>query len=67
MQSIRVGDQVQHSGTRQWGEVLEICPQPDGTQELRVRRIGREPLEGEGWWASYHVGQHRSLGRSPCP
>lgn len=39
---ICVGDFVQHSNTRQWGEVLEVVPQRDGTSELHIL-VGQLP------------------------
>lgn len=59
---VKVGDRVQHSNTGQWGKVLEVLQQHDGTAELRVQREVRNEhdFEGEGWWATYHVGRHEA-------
>lgn len=58
----KVGGRVRHVGTRQWGKILEIVPQRDGTAEIKVQRD--EPLcssdtkNDPTWWASYHIGWH---------
>lgn len=57
---VKPGDRVQHRGTKQWGEVLEVVPQRDGTSELRILREHLQPWQdkGEGWWATYHIGDY---------
>lgn len=55
---VAVGDRVMHRGTRQWGTVVEVRPQRNGSSELLVQRddplipgFGNEPT----WWAIYHL------------
>lgn len=59
---IVVGDFVQHSNTKQWGEVLEVVPQRDGTSELLIKFHVSKPWhhEGTSCWASYHTGDIRT-------
>lgn len=60
--AVKVGDRVRHCGTRQWGRVLEVRPQADGTAELRVERevVHGFDIAGEGWWATYHIAEHEA-------
>lgn len=60
--TVKVGDRVEHRGTKQWGKVLEVKPQPDDTAELRVDREVGGPFDakGEGWWASYQTRGHEA-------
>lgn len=62
--SIELGDRIQHRGSKQWGKVLEIIPQHDGSSEIKVLREQRSPadLSGEGWWATYHIGRVQKPG-----
>lgn len=60
---VKVGDRVRHFNTRQWGDVLEVRPQSDGTAELRVKRDPNSPgagmkFDGEGWWATYQIDEY---------
>jgi hypothetical protein len=56
---VQVGDLVQHRNGGQWGRVLQVVPQRDGTAELEIERIKRPECEwdydGIGWWATYHI------------
>lgn len=59
--TIAVGDRVRHYGTKQWGTVLEVMPQRDGTAELKILRDPPRftgDSEGETQWATYHCGEH---------
>jgi hypothetical protein len=62
--SIELGDRIQHRGSKQWGKVLEIIPQHDGSSEIKILREQRSPadLSGEGWWATYHIGRVQKPG-----
>lgn len=48
---------VMHGGTKVFGRVMRVVPQPDGTLELLVD-AERPVMEGLAnhprWWASYH-------------
>lgn len=59
---VKIGDRVQHCNGGQWGKVLEVRPQSDGTAELRVLREVRHEhdFKGEGWWATYHCKDHHA-------
>jgi hypothetical protein len=61
-----IGDRVHHRGgiyslTHEgggyyWGTVLEVVPQSDGTDELRVQRDEAPFWSNDPtWWASYAV------------
>jgi hypothetical protein len=56
---VKVGDLVQHCNGGQWGKVLRVIPQGDGTAELEIERIKRPENQwdtgGTGWWATYHI------------
>lgn len=59
--TVKVGDRVKHIGTKQWGKVLRVVQQPDGTAELEIEREVAQPWHdgGTGWWATYHVLEHQ--------
>jgi hypothetical protein len=73
---VKAGDRVRHFNTGQWGKVLQVVPQHDGTAELEVEREqtpGAFCFEGKGWWATYHIdkyepaaGQVAGAGGSTC-
>ena len=55
---VKVGDRVRHYNTEQWGVVLRVVQQSDGTAELLVERepgTGFCGFTGQGWWATYHI------------
>ena len=57
---IKPGDRVRHFNTRQYGIVLEVIPQRDGSAELRILRDPSTGTStGEGQWATYHIDQHQ--------
>lgn len=59
--AIQIGDRARHRGTKQWGTVLEVRPQADGTAELVLQRDPpRFPgdFEGTANWATYHLDKH---------
>lgn len=54
---VKSGDRVRHANTRQWGTVLEVIPQRDGTAELKIERDlprYKGDFEGIGFWGTYH-------------
>lgn len=57
---IKVGDRVKHGEIKQWGKVLQVVPQPDGTAELEIEREAdhQSHYHGKGWWATYHISEH---------
>lgn len=57
-QWVRVGDLIQHCNTGQWGRVIRVIPQHDGTAELVLDRIvqARGESSGLAYWATYHAG-----------
>ena len=57
---VKLGDRCRHIGTKQWGVVLEVHPQRDGTAELVLEREKRFPGDDEGraYWATYHIGDY---------
>jgi hypothetical protein len=58
---VKAGDRVRHFNTRQWGHVLRVVPQHDGTAELEVERehaAGTRSAQGTGWWATYHIDEY---------
>ena len=64
---VEVGDRVRHRGTKQWGTVLEVVPQRDGTSELHVKRdLPRfeGDFTGDGWWATYHCDRREEKQKS---
>lgn len=56
---VKVGDLVQHRNGGQWGRVLRVVPQRDGTAELQIEGICRPGNQWDDsrvrWWATYHV------------
>lgn len=59
---VKVGDRVKHGGTKQWGKVLQVVPQSDGTAELEIQRevVHAWDYDGTGWWATYHISEHET-------
>lgn len=59
---IKVGDRVRHFNVKQWGKVLEVHPQHDGTAELVVEREVKDKYDtaGKGYWATYHIDQYEA-------
>lgn len=56
---LKIGDRVQHHGTKCWGTIREIVPRYDGGAELRIVYAPTEASQlfvGETWWATYHLG-----------
>lgn len=60
---VKVGDRVRHFNVKQWGRVLEVHPQPDGTAELVVEREVSDAYDrpGKGQWATYHIDQYEPM------
>lgn len=56
---VRAGDLVQHRNGGQWGRVLLVRPQGDGTAELQIEGICRPGVTWDSphvrWWATYHI------------
>lgn len=56
---VKAGDLVQHRNGGQWGRVLRVVPQHDGTAELQIEGICRPECRWDDpsvrWWATYHV------------
>ena len=56
---VKVGDLVQHRNGGQWGRVLRVVPQRDGTAKLQIVGICRRGNQWDDahvrWWATYHV------------
>ena len=52
---VKGGDLVEHRGTKQWGRVLRVVPQRDGTAELQIEGICRPACTWDDpsvrWWA----------------
>jgi hypothetical protein len=57
--TVKAGDLVQHRNGGQWGRVLRVVPQRDGTAELEIEGICRPNNQwddpGIRWWATYHI------------
>lgn len=63
----KVGDRVQHIGTKEWAIIEQIVPQPDGTCEMVLKREAhplynapRSDLDRKAYWASYHIADHKA-------
>jgi hypothetical protein len=58
----KVGQWAMHRGTKDWGEVLKVVKQPDGTTENFVRKHPDHKgiTSNESWWASYHIASVRN-------
>jgi hypothetical protein len=53
---LKLGDVVQHGGTKCWATIKRMVPQRDGTSELLVEPLADEEYyKGERWWATYHL------------
>lgn len=56
---VKVGDLVQHRNGGQWGKVLRVIPQHDGSAELQIEGICRPDVKWDSpsirWWATYHI------------
>jgi hypothetical protein len=56
---VNTGDLVQHRNGGQWGRVLRVVPQSDGTAELQIEGICRPNVQWDDpsvrWWATYHL------------
>ncbi|HSX23340.1 MAG TPA: hypothetical protein VLE97_11255 [Gaiellaceae bacterium] len=56
---VKAGDLVQHRNGGQWGRVLRVVPQRDGTAELQIEGICRPECRWDDpsvrWWATYHI------------
>lgn len=74
---VNVDDLVQHRNGGQWGRVLRVIPQHDGTAELQIEGICRPDCAwddpGVRWWATYHIrdwapfyGPVRNAEEAPC-
>lgn len=57
--NIKAGDLVQHHNGGQWGRVLRVVQQRDGTAELQIEGICRPTVQWDDpsvrWWATYHI------------
>lgn len=56
---VKVGDLVQHRNGKQWGRVLRVVLQHDGTAELEIEGICRPECAWDDpsvrWWPTYHI------------
>jgi hypothetical protein len=56
---VKPGDLVQHRNGKQWGRVLKVVPQHDGSAELQIEGICRPEVKWDDasirWWPTYHM------------
>lgn len=57
--SVKANDIVQHNNGGQWGRVLRVVPQRDGSAELQIEGICRPDVKWDDpavrWWPTYHI------------
>jgi hypothetical protein len=59
-ESWKVGDRVQHIGTKEWATIEKIVPQTDGTCEMLLVRDPDAFSTSKASWGSYHVRDHQT-------